>query len=54
MNEQPSQTDKAIVELYEDALHLAMCIDPFDTSLETYNILRKYFPEFPEEHPMDK
>jgi len=22
---QPSQTDKAIVELYEDALHLAMC-----------------------------
>jgi hypothetical protein len=51
---QPSQTDKAIVELYEDALHLAMCIDPFDTSLETYNILRKYIPEFPEKHPMDK
>ena len=51
---QPSQIDNAIVELYNDALHLVKCIDPFDTDNETYNILRKYIPEFPEKHPMDK
>jgi len=51
---QPSNLDHALVELYDDALHLAKCIDPFDTSIRTYNILRKYIPDYPEKHPMDK
>ena len=50
---QPSSIDKSLVELYDDVVHLCRCIDPFDTSMETYNILRKYIPELPEKHPMD-
>jgi hypothetical protein len=50
---QPSSIDKALVEVYDDVVHLCKCIDPFDTSMETYNILRKYLPELPEKHPMD-
>ena len=51
---QPSSIDEALVEIYEDARHLAMSIDPFDTQMETYNILRKYIPDLPEKHPLDK
>ena len=43
-----------IANLKRDCDHLTKCIDPFDTHIETYNILRKYNPEFPEKHPMDK
>jgi hypothetical protein len=50
---QPSRSDYAVIELYEDANHLAKCIDPFDTDEYTYNILRKHCPDYPEKHPMD-
>ena len=43
-----------IANLKRDCIHLAKCIDPFDTNDYTYNILRKYIPELPEKHPMDK
>jgi hypothetical protein len=37
-----------IANLKRDCIHLAKCIDPFDTDEGTYNILRKYYPDFPE------
>ena len=43
-----------IANLKRDCIHLAKCIDPFDTNDYTYNILRKYIPELPEKHPLDK
>ena len=43
-----------IANLKRDCHHLTQCIDPFDTNDYTYNILRKYIPELPEKHPMDK
>ena len=43
-----------IANLKRDCHHLTKCIDPFDTDLYTYNILRKYHPDFSEKHPMDK
>lgn len=45
---QPTQIDKALVEIYNDAKHLAACIDPFDAPEETYKIMSKYLLWCPE------
>ena len=39
---QPSQIDKALVEIYNDAKHLAACLDPFVEHDETVKIMSKY------------
>lgn len=39
---QPSQIDKALVEIYNDAKHLAACLDPFVEHDETVKIMNKY------------
>ena len=45
--------DHELAEARKDALTFAQEIDPFDTDQSTYELLRKYIPEFPERHPMD-
>jgi hypothetical protein len=52
--EETTRLLQEIANLKRDCLHLAYSIDPFDTDIETYNILRKYNPDLPEKHPMDK
>lgn len=46
---QPNRSDYALVELYDDIMHLVHVIDPTDTTPTTYNILRKYIPQYPEQ-----
>jgi hypothetical protein len=52
--EETTRLLQEIANLKRDCLHLAYNIDPFDTATETYNILRKYITELPENHPMDE
>ena len=49
---QPSQIDKALVEIYNDAKHLAACLDPFVEHDETVKIMNKYFIPWPD--PLDR
>ena len=42
-----------IANLTKDANHLAMCIDPFDSHEETYNIMCKYLTHLPKTYKKD-
>jgi len=46
--------ERNLAKARNEAMELAKQIDPFDTDDTTYQILRKYIPEFPESHPMEK
>ena len=45
--------ERELAEARKDALALAQQIDPFDTDQSTYQLLRKYISELPEQHPMN-
>ena len=53
INEDREKLLQEIADLTKDANHLAMCIDPFDSHEETYNIMCKYLTHLPKTYKKD-